>query len=137
MNPNTSRLCGNGSPYPMHQVDVPCCRQTDTLRKHALFEAANAMQTLRNVHEWYLEARFLHVQGREGVHVRLVERVPVVDDAYYSSWSELKGMVVKLVVTLGADGVVGEEQVELECHFWDRHLVDDGFDEGGFIGVRG
>lgn len=121
----------------MHQVDVPCRRQTDTLRKHALFEATDAMQTLRNVHEGYLEARFLHVQGREGVHVRLVERVPVVDDAYSSGRSESKGMVVKLVVALGTDRVVGEEKVQLKGHFRDRHLGDEGFDESGFVGVDG
>lgn len=51
MNSNAPRLCRNSSPHPVHQIHIPCCRQTDTLREHALLETSNAMQTLPDVHE--------------------------------------------------------------------------------------
>lgn len=60
-----------------------------------------------------------------------------MDDAYPSSWSKLKGVVVEFVGTFGTDRIIGEEEVKLESHFRDSHLGNEGLDEGGFVGVDG
>lgn len=135
MHPNTPRLTPNRPAHPMHNIPIPARCHSKTLWEHTLLETPHAMQTLARVQERDLQAGFLQIEFCKGIDLRLVEGVPVVDDADTGVGGELEGVVVEFVVGEGTDGVVGEEEVELEDHFGDCHLGDEGLDEGGFVGV--
>lgn len=93
MNADGARLLADCSSNTMHQIGVKGGSHADGLREHGLLERADAMEAFAGLQEGDIDASFLGVQSLQVVVLRLVGRIPIVDDSDRSGRRETHRIV--------------------------------------------